>query len=109
MEGLMCICTYFGSKNCHPDVRKFASVQEKKPGRKFLQLPVGEELRKLDEICKNCTIRLFEIEIKKCPVCENESIMLNSIVDIESQFGSMKGNVYRCNKCDTKLLSDKIF
>jgi len=108
MEGLMGICNYFASKNCYPDVRKFGSVQEKKPGRKLLKLPAGEELRKLDEICKKCAIRLFEIETKKCPVCENEDIILSSIVNIESQFGSMKGNLYRCNKCNTKLLSDKI-
>lgn len=108
MQGLMCICTYFGSKNCHPEIRKFSSIREKKPGKKFHMLPVGEKVRKLDEICKKCAIRLFEIEEKKCPVCDNEDIKLSSIVDIHSQFGSLKGNLYTCNKCDTKLLSEKL-
>jgi len=109
MEGLLCICNYLGSKNCHPDIRKFRNIREIKPGKKFHMLPVGEKVKELDEICKKCKFRLFEIKIQKCPACDNVDIKLTSIIDIDSQFGSLKGNLYKCNKCNTKLLSDKIF
>jgi hypothetical protein len=109
MEGLMSICTYFGSKNCHPDIRQFRKSQIEKTGKNRAKLLTEDNLIRFDEICKSCKVRLFKIEKKKCPVCKNTNIKLSNIVDIESPFGSLKGNLYICNNCNTKLISEQIF
>jgi hypothetical protein len=109
MEGLMSICTYFGSKNCHPDIRQFRKSQIEKTGENRAKLLTKENLEKFDEICKTCKVRLFKIGQKKCPVCENTNIKLSNIVGIEYHFGSLKGNLYICNNCNTKLVSEQIF
>ncbi len=107
MEGLMFICKKWGTAACDPRIMKLRYFQEKKPGEKIVIWPIGEELRKLDEICKNCDNRLFKFEEMECPLCKNKDIQLQGYKEVEFELGCIKGKFYKCNKCDTELIFEK--
>ena len=109
MDGLYLICENHGIENCHPDLRGYAYAQEKKPGEKIRYIPsTRNELIKSDEICKKCEFRLIKIEKKECPSCENKDIQLIGAKEIERELGPpIKGIFYKCNECNTELISDE--
>lgn len=107
MEGLMHICKYWGTENCYPDISNVKYAKEIEPGEDIPLWPVGDELRRLDEVCKKCDSRLFGIEKKECPVCGTKDIKWKGTKEIEYELGFIKGNFYRCNECNTELISGK--
>lgn len=109
MDGFIFYCKLWGTEKCSPDIRHLKFFKEKKPGEKIPLWPVGEELRKLDQICKKCEFRLFEIKEKKCLLCGNKDIQWERAKKIEYQFGFIEGNFYRCDKCNTELIAQKKF
>lgn len=54
MKGLMFDCKNWGEPHCNTDVRKFKLASEHEEWEETEIYPMGEELRKLDEICKEC-------------------------------------------------------
>ncbi len=105
----MFYCKFWGTEKCSPDIRHLKFFKEKKSGEKIPLWPVGEELRKLDQICKKCDFRLFEIEKEKCLLCGNKDIQWLGSKKIEYQFGFIEGNFYRCDQCNTELIAKKKF
>lgn len=101
MESLKSICRNWGNKECHPDVSKWSSDIEIKEGEEPIIFPVGEELKKLDEICKKCKSRFFITDEGKCPLCDS--------LDVERTGGShsAKGWAtaygFKCNECGEKF------
>jgi len=69
MESLKSICRNWGNKECHPDVSKWKSSKEIEGGENIPIAPVGKELKRLDEICKNCRFRSLNLEEEVCPNC----------------------------------------
>ncbi len=47
-------CKNWGEPHCNTDVRKFKLASEHEEWEETEIYPMGEELRKLDEICKEC-------------------------------------------------------
>jgi len=109
MKGFMYYCKYWGAENCSPDIKHLKFAKEVKSGEEIPLWPVGEKLLELDEICKKCESRLFEIEEKKCLLCGNKDIQWERAKKIECQFGFIEGNFYRCDQCNTELIAQKKF
>jgi len=101
MEGLIHFCRNWGEADCHPDVGKWKNPRELKSGEEIPTLPVGEELKKFDDICRKCKSRHFVNDEEKCPVCDS--------MDVERTGGShdapgwAKAYGYRCNNCGEKF------
>lgn len=74
MDGLMHLCTNWGFPGCYPDVSKLQYPKEHKEGKEISILPSGEELRKLDEICKKCESSHFKVSKKECPNCDSVEV-----------------------------------
>jgi transcriptional regulator NrdR family protein len=98
MEGLMHLCTEWGTPGCHPEVSKLSIASEVKEGEDTPIWPVGEELRRLDNICKKCKERFFIADEEQCPYCDSR--------DVERTGGShnIPGEAvaygFRCNECN---------
>lgn len=98
MERLAHICGNWGTWGCHPDVREFKHLSERK------NIPLAqtaEELEKLDEICKKCKSSYFIIKEETCPICNSKDVEIagisHSIPGMEMTHG------FRCNNknCET--------
>ena len=53
-EGLMFDCINWGTENCHEKTAKWKYAKTVDEGESIPIWPVGEELKKLDDICKTC-------------------------------------------------------
>jgi len=113
MKYLMHYCINWAEEGCHPDVSKYKYAKELKPGEEIPIWPVGEEQKKLDEICEKCESRFFEIEENKCLVCGNTKLLSHPIPPKIWPPTSIKVNgraeqfFYKCEKCRTNLYSFK--
>jgi len=103
MKSLMRYCINWG-KHKHP--------KKLKNGEEIPLWPVGKELEKLNEICKKCDHRFFELEGKECAVCG--SIQLSPYPDLPKILptsikikGWAEKFFYKCDNCGTKLYSFK--
>lgn len=98
MDGLAHICGNWGTWGCHPDVREFKHLTEQK---NIPQAQTGEELEKLDEMCRKCKSSYFIVKEETCPVCNCEDVEIagisHSIPGMEMTHG------FRCNNenCET--------
>lgn len=100
MEDLMKICTHWGAADCNPDIREFY-LKETKEGEGAPMRLVGEELKKLDEICKNCKKSIFFVEEPKCPVCDNHDVEKTG--GTHDMPGLAKAHGFRCINCKAKF------
>lgn len=97
----MHVCESWGTGGCHPDISELKYPKEHKEGEEIPIWPVGEELKKFDEICKKCKSSYFIVEEGKCPVCDS--------IDVEKTGGShdMPGMAtahgFKCSNCGTKF------
>lgn len=103
-EGFMYICKDRRTENCHPDVSNWSYPQQIENGENISPRPEGEELKSLDEICKECG-RYLKIEEKNCPLCGDENIQFLT----EHQVNAQPIYDYRCIKCRSKSFSYKKF
>jgi len=98
MARLAHICGNWGTWGCHPVVREFKHLTE----RKSVPLAqTGEQLEKLDEICKKCKSSYFIVKEETCPICDSKDVEIagisHSIPGMEMTHG------FRCNNknCET--------
>jgi len=109
MEGLMHFCTQWGLHGCHDDISQYNTQKELGLADNLKIWPVGKELKRLDDICKTCKHRLFEIEEPQCPACASKEISKigsggqGHRPDLENIF------FYKCENCNSKLSSRKEF
>lgn len=83
MEGLMFFCRNWGEGGCHPDISKFRYAKKLEESESIPLWPVGDELRKLDEICRKCEGRYFNISEKECPACSSRDFLKVGATEIE--------------------------
>ena len=98
MEGLMHICRSWGTEGCHPDVSDHRYPKEVKDGETIHIWPVGEELKRLDDICKKCDSRVLLVEEEKCPYCDSTDVESTGVSG-EAQ-GWATDYTFRCINCD---------
>ena len=102
MEGLMFNCINWGGMDCHPDVSVHKHPKKLKNGENIPLWPVGDDLRELDEICKSCELRFFEIDKRECPVCRAASFTETTGLEINTDGANKYENSYlKCKKCET--------
>lgn len=65
-------CKNWGSGICKPEVNRYYIQESKEPGDEFVEWPLPEKQKNLDEICEKCENRLFKVKDKKCPICGGE-------------------------------------
>ena len=111
VKSLMHYCFNWGDEGCHPDVSKHKYPKKLKEGEEIPVWPVGEELEKLDGICKECEYRFFEIETNECPVCGNTALLSQPEppkiwppTSFKLQ-GWSEQFIYKCEKCGSYLYS----
>ena len=98
MDGLANICGNWGTWGCHPNVREFKRIKERK---NIPHAQTEEELEKLDEMCKKCKSSYFIVREEMCPVCNSKDVEIagisHSIPGMEMTHG------FRCNNknCET--------
>ena len=108
MDGLMFRCRRFGDSVCDPEVREFAQVEAKASVDEETRLfPSADELRRLNEICRECPKGLFSIKKKECPTCGSREIEPLLIIIAEHDFSNTANAVfpYRCAACGKSLFS----
>jgi hypothetical protein len=105
MNGLMFGCMNWGGMDCHPDVSAHKRLKELKNGMDITSYPGGDDLRQLDEICKSCELRFFEIKQRECLVCGG--LEFTETLGLEINDGGAKKfeNFYlKCKKCETPAI-----
>lgn len=98
MKRLAHICGNWGTWGCHPDVREFKRLTEKKSASLS---QTEEELEKLDGICKKCKSSYFIVKEEKCPICNSKDVEIAGISHCIPGMEMTHG--FRCNKknCET--------
>ncbi len=106
MGGLMFDCVNWGDIDCHSDVSVLKHPKKLKNGEDISLWPVGEELAKIDEFCRQCEARFFEVEERKCPVCGGTGfIEVKGFVILDEKDKKKFENYYlKCTKCETPMV-----
>jgi len=110
MEGLMFLCLNCGDSVCLAEVREFAQAEAKRNAGEETRLwPSKDELKKLDEICKECPKALFAIDKKECPACGSMGIEPLLIIIAERDFSKKANTVFPHKRaaCGKSLFSYK--
>lgn len=110
MEELWFICRNRWKDECIPEVAECWRPKEINGCIQMPQWPGEEKLKKINEICKNCEHRYFEIRItdlleRKCPVCGSHDFI--EIKDSEIMADEEKivsYNYLKCMDCSTPLV-----
>jgi len=104
MEGLMYLCGNWGGEECHPDIRKFKYDNRVEPGEKLSVWPPLDVLSGLDEICKTCNFRYFNVKKKECPVCDSSDLTETKGGKFAYENGrKIEVSFLKCNQCGTDL------
>lgn len=103
LKGLMHICRNWGDNECHSEVGKWRYSKQLKDREDIPIMPIGEGLERIDEICKQCETRFFEIDTKRCPVCEGENFLeVTGFVILDKKDKKNFENFYlKCTQCET--------
>jgi hypothetical protein len=99
MIGLMFDCINWGGIDCHPDVSVHKYAEKLKRSEDIPLWPIGDELKKIDDICKHCELRPFEIGKRECRVCEETGF--TETTGLEFNFDGMnryKNSYLKCKK-----------
>jgi ribosomal protein L37E len=102
MKGLMFNCINWGGMDCHPEVSVHKYPKNRKRSEDSTLWPIGDELQALDDICKNCELRFFEIEKRECPVCGE--VLFAETTGLEINFDGLnkyENSYLTCQKCGT--------
>jgi Zn finger protein HypA/HybF involved in hydrogenase expression len=99
MEGLAQICGNWGTWKCHSDIRELKYSTE---GESLLKEQVGEELEKLDVICKKCKSSHFIVKEEMCPACNSEDVEITGISHCIPGMEMTHG--FRCNNKNCEAL-----
>jgi len=103
----MSLCENKGSEKCDERVKDLELSKKTKPGKPIPEWSVGEELKKIDEICRGCKHSAFIIESRQCPVCESLNLSTSKITSVCS--GPVKPSqcvyFYKCENCQRNLRS----
>lgn len=98
----MFVCVNWGGTECNPDVSVHKYTKELKDGEKINIWPIGDDLKELDEICKSCELRFFEIDKRECPVCGSSELTERAGIEIQSDGTKSFENAYlKCNTCQS--------
>jgi len=103
MGGLMFDCVNWGDIDCHSDVSVLKDPEKLKNEQDINLWPVGEELARIDEFCRQCEARFFELKEKKCPVCGGINfIEIKGFVILDEKDKKKFENYYlKCIQCKT--------
>jgi len=104
MKSLKDICKQFGKKKCHPDVFKWSLSGEHREAEEISVLPTGDELDKLDEICKKCESSYIRGSKKECPYCDSIEV---GITGASFVVGTLEEIQLECYNCALKFWISK--
>lgn len=107
MRAIMYSCLNWGDIKCNVEVSQFARWSKVGGDKEITNGPCGPTVNSYNEICRACGHRQFEIREKRCKVCESTDIQL--IGSGRNGKNPSTGDAiyyYRCNKCDSGLVSD---
>jgi hypothetical protein len=97
MAGIMILCQNWGNRGCNPNVAKHSRPSEVQNSESVPILPVGDELKKLDEICLKCSERFLIANRKECPYCEGHHIETTGGSHKAKGYALARG--YKCLSC----------
>lgn len=106
MRAIMYSCLNWGDIKCNVKVSQFACWSKVGGEREIITGPCGSEVSFYNEICRVCGHRQFEIREKRCKICESTDIQLIGSGRNGKNPSTGDAVYYRCNKCDSDLVSD---
>ncbi|MGB2906254.1 MAG: hypothetical protein WBB73_04085 [Candidatus Aminicenantaceae bacterium] len=109
MRALMYSCINWGYTKCHAKVSQLARWSTEGGEKELAYWPVDPEVIPYNEICRVCDNRQFEIREKRCNACESTDIQLGGSGGNGKNHSIDDALYYRCNKCDSNLVSDVKF
>lgn len=99
-------CINWGYTKCNAKVSQLARWSTEGSEKEISYWPCGPEVIPYNEICRVCGNRQFEIREKRCNACESTNIKLISSGGNGKNPTTEAVIYYRCNKCDSNLVSD---
>lgn len=110
---LMDFCPHYEKDVCDETVKSARRMSGPQgPGDPAVMFPVGEEQKKLDEICESCPHGLFGVEKPEDPLCRvcrrglwdiEKSIIKEGTVNDET--GSIPIYHFKCPQCNKEVFS----
>jgi len=105
MTALMYSCINWGYAKCNAKVSQLARWSTEGTEKEISYWPCGPEVIPYNDICRVCGNRQFEIREKRCKVCESTDIHLIGPGENGKDHSKEDAIYYRCNKCDSNLVS----
>lgn len=93
------ICGNWGTWGCHPVLRAFKHLAERKSIPPTL---TKEDLEEIDEICKKCKSSYFIVKEEECPICNGKDVEIAGIS--HSAPGMEMTHGFRCNNKNCEAL-----
>ena len=106
MRALMYSCINWGLTKCNVKVSQFARWSTGEGEKEISYGPYGPEVIPFNDICRICGYFQIEIREKRCNVCESTDIQLMDSGGNEKNPDTEGRFLYRCNNCDSNLVSD---
>ena len=97
----MHLCRNMGAPGCHSSIAKIIDPQD--DVRETTLWPTGRELERYDERCRKCKVRYFQIEDRKCFLCEDSILVPSALSQIKYVTGTEF--LYQCPGCETRYFS----
>jgi hypothetical protein len=87
-------------QGCNPELEKKGYPIIALKGKQW-DIPVGEELDRLNEICKNCDSRFIIVKTQACPYCDSKDVEKTGV---SQDFHWMDmAHEFKCNECEEKF------
>ena len=109
MKPLMYSCINWGYTKCNERVSILARWSTEGGEKEISYWPYDPEVIPYNSVCRVCGHLLIEIKEKRCNVCESTDIQLIGSGGNGKKLSTEDVIYYRCNKCDSKLVSDLKF
>jgi RNA polymerase subunit RPABC4/transcription elongation factor Spt4 len=105
----MHFCRNWGDADCHYDVSKWAYLKNSEESKETALWPDEKEMAKMDEFCKLCEARFFELKERVCPVCGGEDFkeVRGFVILNEADKKKLENYYLKCNQCQTPSILKK--
>jgi hypothetical protein len=73
--------------------------------------PVNDELKRIDDFCRQCEARFFKIERRVCPLCGGTdfSVVQGFIIQDEKDREKFENYYLKCRQCETPSVLKRAF
>jgi hypothetical protein len=100
-QGLMFHCLNWGDPGCHPKIKEFFDLEKTKSREDDTRrLPTLDELKKFNEICRQCPKAYLEIHKKECSACGSNKVVTGFAPQLSNNAHNRPPILYPCYCAD---------